>query len=67
LERESGTMADDALVARLEERVLELEDALRFYATPANWEHREVQGVFEAGPAVDGGERAREALMWGRA
>jgi hypothetical protein len=59
-------MADDALVARLEERVQELEDALRFYATPANWESVEVQGVFHVGPAVDGGERARAALMWGR-
>jgi hypothetical protein len=49
-------------VARLEARVQELEEALRFYADRENWKARRVGGDFEVGLAVDGGERARDAL-----
>ena len=47
------------------ERVQALEDALRFYADRENWRSYEAPRGYEPGPAVDGGERAREALRWG--
>jgi hypothetical protein len=57
-------MVESDEVARLEARVQALEDALRFYADRENWKHRQIDGRFETGPAVDGGERARDALRW---
>lgn len=53
----------DALILAVERQ----QEALGFYAESQNWMSRPVGGTgsgapYELGPAVDGGERARQAL-----
>ena len=65
LERMRAQIGATEVVARYEATVQAMEDALRFYASRENWLPRETTpGIFEAGPAVDGGGRARDALRW---